>query len=177
MLTPQAISPRVPPSNCHSGTSFLLRLGIPHRVFQRSLGHAMLANPAEQQPELLRRMQSSSRAATARDSAQSRPMRPRCTPRCRYGLLAGDTFAPAFQSVAMQRHQHDAAGVGAPKARLEEVDERHVQFAEGNGFNFHRKGLITEWALISVCHHERSEGSALCFRQPLPARTDPSLRS
>ena len=44
----------------------------------------------------------------------------------------------------MHGDQHDAAGVGAAEARLKKMDERHLQFAEGDGFNFHKKGFTTE---------------------------------
>ena len=64
-------------------------------------------------------------------------------------LLAGNALAPAFEAIAVHGDQHDAPGVGAPKARLEEVDERHVQFAKSNGFNFHRKDFTTEYTEVT----------------------------
>src|SRR3954453_6665723 len=54
-------------------------------------------------------------------------------------LLAGNALAPAFHAVTMHGNQDDAASVGAPKARLEEMDERHLQFANCDGFNLHTK--------------------------------------
>ena len=38
----------------------------------------------------------------------------------------------------MNGDQQNAAAVGTAKARLEKVDERHVNFAERDGFDFHR---------------------------------------
>ena len=37
----------------------------------------------------------------------------------------------------MHGDQQDAAAVGASKAGLEKMDERHVNFAERDGFNLH----------------------------------------
>ena len=37
----------------------------------------------------------------------------------------------------MRGEQQDAAAVGAPETRLEEMDERHMNLAERNGFNLH----------------------------------------
>src|ERR1039458_9679652 len=53
------------------------------------------------------------------------------------GIFAAHAFAPAVDSVAMRGEQKDAAAVGASKARLEEMDERHVNLAESDGFNLH----------------------------------------
>jgi hypothetical protein len=33
--------------------------------------------------------------------------------------------------------QKNATAVGAAEARLEKMNERHVNFTKGNGFNFH----------------------------------------
>jgi hypothetical protein len=37
----------------------------------------------------------------------------------------------------MRGEQQDAAAVGASETRLKEMDEWHVNLAEGNGFNLH----------------------------------------
>jgi len=39
--------------------------------------------------------------------------------------------------LAMCREQQDAAAVGASKTRLEKMDERHLNLAEGEGFHLH----------------------------------------
>jgi hypothetical protein len=42
----------------------------------------------------------------------------------------------------MRGEQENAAMVSAAKTRLEKVDERHSDLAEGNGFNFHGWSLF-----------------------------------
>ncbi len=37
----------------------------------------------------------------------------------------------------MRGEQQDAAAVGASKTRLKEMDEWHLNLAEGDGFNLH----------------------------------------
>jgi hypothetical protein len=37
----------------------------------------------------------------------------------------------------MRRHQENAAIIDPAKAGLEKVDERHVNFPQRDGFNFH----------------------------------------
>jgi hypothetical protein len=38
----------------------------------------------------------------------------------------------------MGRKQEDAAAVSAPETRLKEMDERHVNLAQRDGFDFHK---------------------------------------
>jgi hypothetical protein len=38
----------------------------------------------------------------------------------------------------MSGEQQNAAAVGTSKARLEKMDERHVNFADCDGFDLHR---------------------------------------
>src|SRR5580693_9249658 len=52
-------------------------------------------------------------------------------------IFPGDTFAPAFHSIAMRGEQEDATAVGPSKTRLKEMDERHMNLAKCNGFNLH----------------------------------------
>jgi hypothetical protein len=44
--------------------------------------------------------------------------------------------------------QKNAAVVEAAEARLEEVDERHLNLAERDGFNFHSKSLTRDGAKV-----------------------------
>jgi hypothetical protein len=55
-------------------------------------------------------------------------------------ILAGDALAPSVDALAVDRYQQNAAAVSTAEARLEKMDERHVNFAQGDGFNFH--GLV-----------------------------------
>jgi len=50
---------------------------------------------------------------------------------------AGDTFSPPHYPVALGGEQQDSAAIETAKARLKKVDERHLDFAQGNAFNFH----------------------------------------
>jgi hypothetical protein len=38
----------------------------------------------------------------------------------------------------MHSEQQDAAAVGPSETRLEEMDKRHVNLAQGDGFNLHK---------------------------------------
>src|SRR2546423_13337547 len=58
------------------------------------------------------------------------------------GIFAGDAFAPAVYAVAMRGQQDDAAAIGTSETRLEEMDERHFDFAQGDGFNLHIFGEL-----------------------------------
>jgi hypothetical protein len=53
------------------------------------------------------------------------------------GIFAGHAFSPAIDTVAMDGQQKDSAAESAFEARLEKVDERHLNFTEGDGFNLH----------------------------------------
>src|SRR5580765_3146599 len=53
------------------------------------------------------------------------------------GIFAHDALAPSVDAFTVDGHQENAAAVGATKARLEKVDERHLNFTQSNGFNFH----------------------------------------
>ena len=53
------------------------------------------------------------------------------------GVFAGHTFAPGIDPVAVNGQQKNSPAKGAFDARLEKVDERHLNFAKGDGFNFH----------------------------------------
>ena len=60
-------------------------------------------------------------------------------------IFAGDAFSPAVDAFAVRGEQQNAAAIGASKARLKKMDERHVNFAEGDGFNLHRSVSSTEY--------------------------------
>jgi hypothetical protein len=53
----------------------------------------------------------------------------------------------------MSGEQQNTAAVGASKARLKEMDERHVNFAERDGFNLHSVPTRT----ISPQRHRATE--------------------
>ena len=52
------------------------------------------------------------------------------------GAVIGDTLSPAGDAVALSANQQDAAIVDTAKAGLEEIDQRHFDFAEGEGLRF-----------------------------------------
>src|SRR5579862_2376364 len=52
-------------------------------------------------------------------------------------ILANYALAPSIHTFAMHRNQENPAAVGTAEARLEKVDERHLNLAKGNGFDFH----------------------------------------
>src|SRR6266853_2859835 len=52
-------------------------------------------------------------------------------------IFGGDTLSPSNHSVALDGEQQDAAAIETAEARLKKMDERHLDFAQGNGFNFH----------------------------------------
>ena len=53
------------------------------------------------------------------------------------GIFSGNAFAPAVNPFRVNGDQQNAATVGTAKARLEKMNERHTDFAEGDGFYFH----------------------------------------
>src|SRR5215475_966986 len=52
-------------------------------------------------------------------------------------LLARHTFPPTIDSITMGSKQENVAAVSAAKARFKKIHEWHVNFAQGDGFNFH----------------------------------------
>src|SRR5882757_6144167 len=57
--------------------------------------------------------------------------------------LAGNALTPSVDPFAMNGDQGDTAVVNSPEAGLEKMDQRHVQFTQGNSFDFH--GLRQRW--------------------------------
>src|ERR1700734_2522935 len=53
------------------------------------------------------------------------------------GVFAGHAFSPALYALAVDRNQKNAAAISAAEAGLKKVDQRHLNFAECDGFNFH----------------------------------------
>ena len=53
------------------------------------------------------------------------------------GIFSDDALTPAINALAMHSDEKDAAVVQTMEARLEKVDERHVDFAQRDGFDFH----------------------------------------
>ena len=133
--TPHGISRRVPPRSFHNG--LLLRgLGIPDCIFERRLGHAMATHFSEQGRTFAGRVESLSQQRGNQVLCDRRPgaLDPFAAVE---GIFADDAFAPTVDAFAMDGDEKNAAAVGATKARLEKVDERHLNFTESDGFNFH----------------------------------------
>src|SRR5581483_12148332 len=59
------------------------------------------------------------------------------------GVFADHGLTPALNTVAMHCNQENPSAVGAPKAGLKKVDQRHVNLTECNGFDFHLFGFTT----------------------------------
>ncbi len=57
-------------------------------------------------------------------------------------MFAGDALAPRGHALAVQLHQQDAALGGAAEAGLEEVDQRHADLTQRDGFNFHKRSIL-----------------------------------
>src|SRR5215472_14922193 len=51
--------------------------------------------------------------------------------------FAGDALAPSFQPITIERNQQHATVVGTAEASLKKMDQRHLDFAKSDGFNFH----------------------------------------
>ena len=52
-------------------------------------------------------------------------------------ILSSHALRPSIHSLAVKRDQQYAAAIGASEAGFEKVNERHFDFAEGKGFDFH----------------------------------------
>src|ERR1035441_9158721 len=114
----------------------LRRLGVPESVFERGLGHAVGADFGEQRRALAGGVDALSQQRGDQILLQRRPgaFDPLAAVE---GVLADDALAPSVGALAVHGDQQNAAAVGAPKARLEEMDEWHVNLAERDGFDFH----------------------------------------
>ena len=53
-------------------------------------------------------------------------------------IFPGDTLAPPINAVTMCGKQEDTTAVDAAKARLKKMDQRHLDLAQRDGFEFHR---------------------------------------
>src|ERR1043166_8709056 len=51
-------------------------------------------------------------------------------------VFTGHAFAPSFRPVSMNRQQKDAAFCSAAKTGLKKMDQRHMNLAQGDRFNF-----------------------------------------
>src|SRR2546430_6681248 len=60
-----------------------------------------------------------------------------------------DTLAPPVDAVTMCREQQDASAVHAAKARLKEMDERHLDLAQCDGFESHGKSVASGQRLVA----------------------------
>src|SRR5579864_1739833 len=56
-------------------------------------------------------------------------------------IFTSDAFSPSFRAVGMDGQQKDPALRGAAKAGLKEMDKRHVNLTQGDGFNFQRNSF------------------------------------
>src|SRR5476649_2625487 len=52
-------------------------------------------------------------------------------------IFACHTLAPPFGAVRMERDQENAAFRGPSKTGFKEMDQRHMNFSQSNGFNLH----------------------------------------
>src|SRR5579863_719750 len=52
-------------------------------------------------------------------------------------IFAGHALSPGINAVAVDSQQKNLAAESALETRLEKLDERHLNFAKGDGFNFH----------------------------------------
>ena len=118
------------------GLLLLRGFGVPESIFERGLGHAVGAHFGEQRRALAGGVDALAQQRGDQILRQRRPgaLDPLAAVK---GIFADHTFAPAVDAFAVDGDQQNAAAVGAAEARLEKVDERHLNFAECDGFNFH----------------------------------------
>src|SRR5215469_18359235 len=122
------------------GQLLLAGFAVPEGVFDGGFGHAVAADPCHQGGALpgrgdvladhRRREMLAQRGPGASDPF-ARIVR----------IFTGDALPPAVHAFAVHGDEQDAAMVEAAEARLEKVDERHLNLAERDGFNFHGKSL------------------------------------
>src|SRR5262249_16417293 len=92
-----------------------LPLGVPERLFQSALGHAMSAHALKQSRRItgsLNGLSQKGRRQVTFNDIPGRVYRFFAVER----IFTGDTFAPAFRAVSVQGQQQDAAFRGAAKA-------------------------------------------------------------
>ena len=53
------------------------------------------------------------------------------------GVLARHALAPSIHALTMGGDQNDTTTVSTAKAGLKEIDERHLDLAQSDSFNFH----------------------------------------
>ena len=61
-------------------------------------------------------------------------------------IFASHALSPACDPVALHVDQENSAAVDASEARLKKIDERHLNLAEGDGFNLHGYQISTKIA-------------------------------
>src|ERR1035441_10552181 len=54
-------------------------------------------------------------------------------------IFLRNAFAPPAHSIGLDTHQQDAAAVNPAKARFKKMHERHVDFTQSYGFDFHNE--------------------------------------
>src|ERR1035437_9522236 len=54
-------------------------------------------------------------------------------------IFPRNAFAPPAHSIGLDTHQQDAAAVNPAKARFKKMHERHVDFTQSYGFDFHNE--------------------------------------
>src|SRR5712692_3674311 len=96
----------------------------------------MPAHPSHQRDALPRRGQVAAEQCGCQKMFEGGP-RTLCPLRAEERILPGDALPPAVNSPAFHRDQQDAAAENAAKARFKKIDERQVNFAQGDGFDFH----------------------------------------
>src|ERR1700691_2785957 len=121
-------------------------LRIPHRIFQRRLGHAMPANPSKTRCTITPAIEFTLHQKRRQIMLDRRPSR--LSPlRTIKRIFRRHAFAPPVHPVGLNVNQQNAPAVDSSKARFEKMHERHVNFTKSNRFNFHN------WSLIMRCQN------------------------
>ena len=105
-----------------------LRLRVPQRVLQTGLGHAVAPDFTQQRcgfPALCQRAPDQSGREMMRDR-RPRALDPLAAVK---GVFGGYALGPTVDALAMGSDQQNAPAVDAAEARLEKMDERHLNFA------------------------------------------------
>ena len=111
--------------------------GIPQRIFNRSLRHAMGANLAHEHRPFTPRFDLTPNDRRREIARNRRPSAVNPFTAVKR-ILAGHAFAPSINSPAMSGDEKNAAAVSASETGLKKVDQRHANFAQSDGFDLHK---------------------------------------
>ena len=137
METPQGISRRVPPSSFHSGCCLLLASASQSAFSRAALAMRWPRTRASRAGSFPCPASGFCPISTGSQvMGERRPgaLDPFAAVK---GVFPDNAFTPAIHAFAMHGDEQDAAAVDAAKTRLEEMDEWHLDFAQGDGFDFH----------------------------------------